>query len=76
MMNNLKQFMQNPMQYILKSRLNIPQNFQGDTNDMIQYLLNSGQLTQEQYNRVNQKARELQNNQQFMQMFIGQNKIQ
>ena len=68
-MSNIMQFFQNPMQYLMKSRLNIPQNFQGDANDMVQYLLNSGQLTQDQYNRVNQKARELENNPMFRQIF-------
>ena len=69
MMSNIMQFFKNPMQYLMKSRLNIPQNFQGDANDMVQYLLNSGQLTQDQYNRVNQKARELENNPVLRQMF-------
>ena len=71
-MFNPMQFIQNPMQYILKSRLNIPQDFQGDANDMIQYLLNTGQLTQDQFNRVNKEAQRLKNNPQFMQMFTGQ----
>ena len=71
-MFNLFQFAQNPMQYIMKSRLNIPQNFQGNANDMIQYLLNTGQLTQDQFNRVNKEAQKLQNNPQFMKMFTGQ----
>lgn len=71
-MFNFSQFIQNPMQYIIKSRLNIPQDFQGNANDMVQYLLNTGQLTQDQFNRVNKEAQRLQNNPQFMQMFTGQ----
>lgn len=71
-MFNFGQFVQNPMQYMLKSKLNIPQDFQGNANDMVQYLLNTGQLTQDQYNRINKEAQRLQNNPQFMRMFTGQ----
>lgn len=68
MLNNLMQFVKNPMQYLMKSKLNIPQNFQGNADDMIQYLLNSGQITQEQYNQANQRARKLQEDPRFQQM--------
>lgn len=57
MMNNLndvvnfyQQFSQNPMQY-LSQRFNIPQNL-NNPNDIIQYLLNSGQITQSQVNQA------------------------
>ena len=69
MMNKFLQFFQNPMQAILGSRLNIPQNFQGNETDLVQYLLNSGQITQEQYNDLNRRAREIQENPQFKKMF-------
>lgn len=69
MFNNLMQFVKNPMQALLKTKLNIPQNFNGNANDIIQFLLDSGQLTQEQYNLANKKAREIQDNPQFKQFF-------
>ena len=46
------QFKQNPMA-MLSQRYNIPQNM-NDPNQILQHLLNSGQVTQEQVNRVMQ----------------------
>lgn len=60
MMNNLNdisnlynQMRQNPMQ-LLSQRFNIPQNVGNDPNAIIQHLLNSGQVTQNQVNQVMQ----------------------
>lgn len=58
MMNNplqlLKALQTNPMQ-ILSQRFNIPQNINlNNPNDIIQYLLNSKQVTQDQVNRAMQ----------------------
>ena len=69
MLNNLMNFVKNPISALMKSKLDIPQNFQGNANDMIQYLLDSGQITQDQYNMANQKAREITDNPQFKQIF-------
>lgn len=48
MMNLLQQFMQ------------FKQNFNGDPKQQVQNLLNSGKVTQEQYNRAVQMAQQLQ----------------
>ena len=48
----LNQFKQNPMA-MLSRRYNIPQNM-NDPNQILQHLLNSGQVSQEQVNRVMQ----------------------
>lgn len=58
MMNNPLQMLNalrtNPMQ-ILSQRFNIPQNINlNNPNDIIQYLLNSKQVTQDQVNRAMQ----------------------
>ena len=64
-MNNLlamyQKMRQNPMQ-LLSQRFNIPQNvnFQ-DPNSIIQHLLNTGQITQDQVNQANQ-AMNMRNN--------------
>ena len=55
-MNNLlamyKQMRQNPMQ-LLSQRFNIPQNINTqDPNSIIQHLLNTGQVTQQQVNNA------------------------
>lgn len=52
MLNMLTQFKQNPMS-VLSRRFNIPQNM-NDPNEILQHLLNSGQVSQEQVNRVMQ----------------------
>lgn len=55
-MNNLfsmlQQFQSNPMQ-MLARRFNLPQNM-SDPQQIIQYLLNSGQITQDQVNQAMQ----------------------
>ena len=52
MLNMLNQFKQNPMG-MLSKRFNIPQDM-NDPNQILQHLLNSGQVSQEQVNRVMQ----------------------
>lgn len=43
-------------------RLNqFKQSFQGDPKQQVQQLLNSGQMSQEQYNRLSQMATQIQN---------------
>ena len=55
-MNNLlsmyQQFRANPMQMLAK-KYNLPNNL-NDPNEIIQYLLNSGQITQSQVNQAMQ----------------------
>ena len=50
------QFMRNPSEAIAKSRLNIPKEIQGDPNAIIQYLMSSGQMSQDNYNKSRQMA--------------------
>lgn len=71
MMNQFQGFMQNPMQYMMNNKLNIPQQYANDPNGAIQYMMNSGNLTQEQYNWAQNMARQIQQNPMFMQMFGG-----
>lgn len=50
-LNNIyQQFKQNPMQ-MLSRRFNIPQNM-NNPNDIVQHLLNTGQVTQNQVNQA------------------------
>lgn len=62
MNNNFMQMLQvlqgNPAQFLMQRRLNIPQNIQNDPNAIVQYLLNTGQVTQQQYNQAAQMARQ------------------
>lgn len=52
MLNMINQFKQNPMA-MLSRRYNIPQNL-NDPNQILQHLLNTHQVSQEQINRVMQ----------------------
>lgn len=61
--NMLEQFRQNPLA-MLSKRYNIPQGM-NDPNAILQHLLNTNQVTQDQVNRVMQ----MRNNPQIQQMF-------
>ena len=61
MMNNpmnimqmLPQLKSNPVQFLLQRRLNVPQNMANDPNAILQHLLKTGQVTQEQVNNAYQ----------------------
>lgn len=56
-MQMLSQLKANPAA-VLGQRFNIPQNMMNNPNDIIQHLINTGQVTQQQYNAVNQAARQ------------------
>lgn len=51
-------FMNNPMQFLMQHRLNIPQQFANDPQGAIQYLMNSGQMNQQQYNQLQHMAKQ------------------
>jgi len=62
-MQLLKQLKANPMK-ILSMRFNLPQNM-NDPNEILQYLLNSGQVSQAQVNQ----AMQMRNNPQIQSIF-------
>lgn len=68
MMGQLRGFMQNPAQYLMQQRLNIPQQFMSDPNQAIQYLMSNGKMTQQQYNQLQGVAKQIQNDPAFKQM--------
>ena len=57
MMNMLNQLRQNPMQ-ILSKRFNLPQNLPNNPQDIIQHLLNTGQINQAQVNNAMQMKKQ------------------
>ena len=52
-------FMQNPANYLLQKRVGIPQQYMNNPRDAVQYLLNNGRMTQEQFNRLSQMAQQM-----------------
>ncbi len=52
----LQQFKSNPAQMLLQRRLNVPQGMMNDPNAIINHLLKTGQVTQEQLNSAYQLA--------------------
>lgn len=42
----------NPVQFLAQRRFNLPQNFTGGPQQIVQYLLDTGQMSQNQYNNL------------------------
>ena len=71
-MQAFMQFMQNPAAFFQARGMQMPpQNAMNSPADMIQYMMNSGGISQAQYNNAAAQAKQLQNNPQFMQMIQG-----
>ena len=68
-MGQFRGFIANPIQYMMQKNTNIPQEFQNDPNKAIQYMMNNGQISQDDYNKACQIANQIQKNPQFMKMF-------
>lgn len=57
-MQMVQQLRSNPIQFIRQAGFNIPQNL-SDPNAIIQHLMNSGQVSQAQYNQARQMAQRI-----------------
>lgn len=68
-LGGFQQFMGNPMQFVASKKMNIPQEYMNNPDDAIQYLMNTGKITQQDYNKANQLAKQIQNNPMFKQFF-------
>lgn len=66
-MGQFQNFLRNPMQTMMQRRLNLPQNWMQDPRGAVQSLMNSGQLSQEQFNQLQQMAGRIQQMPQFRQ---------
>jgi hypothetical protein len=51
--------MSNPMGFLMQHRINIPQQYANDPRGAVQYLLNNGQMSQDQLNSIMQKAQQM-----------------
>lgn len=60
MMQMLQQLKSNPMMFILQNRLNLPKNIPlNDPNAILNYLVSSGQISQDAINKAYQTAHQL-----------------
>lgn len=71
MIQQLQAFRTNPMGYMMQRKLNIPNEYMNDPQQATQYLMNTGKISQEQYNWAVSEANKLQKNPQFMQMLLN-----
>ena len=55
-MGEFGRFKSNPMQYLIEKNINIPQEYMNNPESAVQYLLNSGQMSQSSLNDIKQKA--------------------
>ena len=61
------QLMQNPTQFLQK--MNIPVEYANNPNAAIQHLMNTGRISQADYNNANNQLKQLQNSPMFKQFF-------
>lgn len=54
LMQMVQQFKANPMQMLMQRRMNVPQNMMNDPQAIINHLLQTGQISQEQLNSAYQ----------------------
>ena len=58
MMQMLQQFKANPMQMLMQRRMNIPQGMTNDPQAILNHLLQTGQISQQQVNQAYQMAQQ------------------
>ena len=65
-------FMRNPMQFFTQRKMNLPQGMDisnpQQAQQIIQQLMNNGQMTQQQFNQLQSMANKIQNNPMFRNM--------
>ena len=66
----LQQFMSNPLGALVSKNMGIPQQYMNNADEVIQYLMNTGKISQAQYNELNQKAKQIQKSPDFKK-FMG-----
>lgn len=59
LMQQVQQIRQNPMQFFMQHRVNIPQEYMNDPQDAVQHMINTGQVTQQQVDVAKMYARRM-----------------
>lgn len=53
------QFMQNPFQFLLQRKIKIPNEYANDPQGAVQYLMNTGQMSQETFEGLRNRASQM-----------------
>ena len=61
LMSQVNQIRNNPMQFFMSRKLNVPENISNDPQAIVQHLLNTGQMTQAQYNKLQSQINQIMN---------------
>ena len=59
MMNQFNTFKQNPWQFLLQHKINIPNEYANNPQGAVQYLMNAGQMSQETFEGLRSKASQM-----------------
>ena len=59
MMSQFNVFMRNPLQFLMQRQINVPPQYANDPQGAVQYLLSSGQMSQETYQRLRSQAEQM-----------------
>ena len=61
LLSQLNQLKNNPVQFLMSRRYNIPDDLSGNPQGIVQHLLNSGQMSQETYSRLQSQVNQIVN---------------
>lgn len=59
MKNQFNNFMKNPLQFLLQRKINIPQEYANNPQGAIQYLMSTGQMSQQTFENLRSKAAQM-----------------
>ena len=59
MTSQFNAFMSNPFQFLLQRKINIPQEYANNPQGAIQYLMNTGQMSQETFENLKNRATQM-----------------
>lgn len=59
MMNQFNSFRQNPMQFLLQRKIQIPNEYANNPQGAVQYLMSTGQMSQETFEGLRNKASQM-----------------
>ena len=58
-MNQFNDFKQNPFQFLLQHKINIPNEYANNPQGAVQYLMNTGDMSQETFEGLRSKASQM-----------------